>query len=163
MKHTQLLSMLLGVILLTGLAFAQGPGNPPVGPERPMFGQKAPMSRLGLTDQQQAKIEKLRLQFEKEMLPLRDKVKSLNTEYRLMVIDEKASKAQLKAQLDKISALRTTMALKRAEHQRQIRNLLTDEQKLKYDQHYLNPGRKGMMMGHKKPPRRPSMMRRRSR
>jgi len=128
--------MLTGLFLAASL-MAQPPmrqfkGNAPGMPSAGMA-----MAQLQLTDKQQSQIDQLRLTFQKEMLPLRDQVHSLQTQYRLMVLDSKASKAALQKQLSKISSLREKMALKRAEHQRQIRSLLTDEQKVKFDQHFL--------------------------
>lgn len=145
MKTTKFFALLFSGLLLAASLMAQPPmsqfkgrqpGQPPAG--------KA-MAQLQLTDKQQSQIAKLRLDMQKEMLPLRDQVHSLQTQYRLMVIDPKVSKADLQKQLNKISAVRQKMALKRAEHQRQVRSLLTDEQKLKFDQHFLSAPKKGRM------------------
>ncbi|MCD4692280.1 MAG: hypothetical protein K8R79_05160, partial [Calditrichales bacterium] len=50
------------------------------------------------------------------------------------------------SKLDEISGLRKDMALKRAKHQRQVRSILTDEQKVKFDQRILS-GRRHAMKG----------------
>jgi len=129
-----------------------------------VFAQQAPMRdpglmglyNLQLSNKQRTQIDKLRLEFEKEISPLRDKVRSLENAYRLMIVDEKVSTTQLKSQLQEISAKKQQLALKRALQQRKIRSLLTDEQKVKFDQriisgpkphrmHGFHKGRRGML------------------
>ncbi len=148
MKRT-ILVLSAFVFILASFSFSQ---QPPIGPRgncRPMM-QK--MNFLQLTEKQQQQIDKMRLEFQKEVLPLRDKVQSLRNEFKLMIVDEKVSKSGLKKQLEKISAAKQEMALKRAQHQREVRKLLTDDQKVKFDQHIIS-GHKGGKRGafHKGP------------
>ncbi len=131
----KLFALLLTGLLLAGTVMAQPPMP---GKDVPPF-QSLCFNQLQLTDEQQSQMDQLRLAFEKEMLPLRDQMKSLQTQYRLKVIDEKAGMAELKKLQGKISALREQMALKRAEHVRKVRAILTDEQKVKFDQRFLAP------------------------
>lgn len=154
-------STILTLILFSALSF----GN--------LFAQRAPrmdndgpramkMAQLDLTEQQQTQIDKLRLEHQKDMTPLRDEIRSLESEFRLMIIDEKASESKLKKQAAKISTKRTEMQLMRAKHLRQVRSLLTDEQKVKFDQHILSGqkkmGRAGKM--NKRPGAKQKSMRR---
>jgi len=151
MQTTKFFALLLTGLFLSASLMAQPPMRQMQGMAPGVQPAGKMMIQLQLTDKQQAQIAKLRLAFQKEMLPLRDQVHSLRTQYRLMVIDSKFSTADLRKQLNKISTLREKMALKRAEHQRQIRSLLTDEQKVKFDQHFLagpkmnKKGRRGGM------------------
>lgn len=147
MKRLTILSLAAFVLLSVSASFAQqgrGMRGTMQGGDRQYFGQ----SVLDLTEEQQAKISKMRLEMQKEMTPLRSKVQTLRSEYKLMIIDEKISEADLKSKLDEISGLRKDMALKRAKHQRQVRSILTDEQKVKFDQRILS-GRKHAMKGKK--------------
>ena len=138
MKRTLISSITLIVVLTVSSVFAQRPG---FGQDRqmgPRFQQFQQTSYLDLTADQQTQINKLRLEHQKEVTLLRDEVRSLNTAYRLMIIDDKVSESNLKKQLDKISDKREILALNRAKHQRQVRSLLTDEQKVKFDQHVIS-------------------------
>lgn len=99
---------------------------------------------LNLTDEQQTQIDQLRLELQKEMTPLQTRMQNLRSEYKLMLIDEKNSESALKAQLNKIADLRTQMEIVKAKHQRKVRSLLTDEQKVKFDQRILSGRGKGM-------------------
>lgn len=145
MKRLTILSLAAFVLLSVSAIFAQqGQGMRGTMPDgdRPGFEKGA----LDLTEEQQTKISKMRLEMQKQMTPLRSKVQTLRSEYKLMIIDEKISEADLKSKLDEISGLRKDMALKRAKHQRQVRSILTDEQKVKFDQRILS-GRKHAMKG----------------
>ena len=160
MKRILLSALTLIVLLSAGSLFAQPPGmrgNMP--PASGMMGamQQAPNvlpgTFLGLSAEQQTAIAKLRLEQQKMAAPLRAEVQSLRSAYRLMLIDPKVSESKLKAQFAKISAKRQALALLQAKHQRAVRNLLTDEQKVKFDQRILSGhgkrgcrGKKGGMM-----------------
>ncbi len=153
MKRIFIPSLALIVFLTAGSLFAQPPGMKGNMPPAPNFRQGA---ALDLSAEQQTKIDKLRLDLQKMAAPLQADVQSLQTAYRLMIIDPKVSESQLKAQLSKISAKRQALALQRAKHQRQVRSLLTDEQKVKFDQRIISGHGKKGRMGHKggKMPRR---------
>lgn len=146
MKRTMLTFLTVSLFILSGTLLAQ-PGQPAPqfrqAPMQQMMGARMMgMKMLNLNADQQKKIDALRLDFQKKILPLRDEVQALRTSYKLMTIDDKVSEGKLKAQLQKLSAKRQEIALLRAKHMRQVRSILTEEQKLKFDQHVLN-GNKG--------------------
>jgi len=151
MKRSIFTSLTLAIFIFTGIVWAQ-PGN--FGQGHPMGPQMQKMNQLQLSEKQQTKMDGLRLDFQKQILPLRSELQVLKTAYKLMVIDDKVSESKLKAQLQKISAKRQEIALMRVKHTRQIRSLLTADQKTKFDQHYLSSkkrnGRKAGRM-HKRP------------
>lgn len=151
MKRTFILSLIFMVALTASNVFAQRPG---FDQDKPMGERFQKCNNLNLTDDQKTQIDKLRLEHQKEIIPLRNEVHSLQSEYNLLIIDDKVSEAKLKKQAENISTLRETLALKRALHQRQVRSLLTDEQKVKFDQQIISGrgqkgpgGRKGCAMG----------------
>lgn len=143
MKRSIILSLVLVSVLSVSSLFAQRPGR--------MAKDGKPgvvMAKLDLTDEQQTQIDKLHLEHQKTMTPLRDEVRSLVSEYKLMIIDEKISESALTKQAVKIADKKAAMQVLRAKHQRQVRNLLTDEQKVKFDQHILaGPGKMGCSKG----------------
>lgn len=143
---TKFFAVLAAVLMMSSLLMAQPPMKG-MAKNAPQFHPPMPYAQLQLTDEQRTKIDQMRLEFEKEMLPLRDQMKSLQTQYRLKVIDEKASTAELQNLQSKISSLREKMALKRAAHVRKVRALLTDEQKVKFDQRFLSGHKKGAPHG----------------
>lgn len=148
MKRSLISSITLIVVLTVSSVFAQRPGFAQDRQMGPRFQQFQQGTYLNLTADQQTQIDKLRLEHQKGVTLLRDEVRSLHTAYRLMIVDDKVSEANLKKQLNKISAKREILALNRAKHQRQVRALLTDEQKVKFDQHILSGrGAKGQRGG----------------
>lgn len=151
MKRTFIFSLIFMVALTTSNVFAQRPG---FGQDKPMGERFQKYNNLNLTDDQKTQIDKLRLEHQKEILPLRNEVHNLQSEYKLLIIDNKVSEAKLKKHAENISSLRETLSLKHALHQRQVRSLLTDEQKVKFDQHIISGrgqkgprGQKGCVMG----------------
>ncbi len=161
MKRSILTFLTLSLFILTGTLLAQPPQPAPMQPQmKQMMGPRMMgMNMLDLTADQQKKIDALRLDFQKKILPLRSEVQTLRANFKLLVIDDKASEGKLKTQLQKISAKRQEMALLRAKHQRSVRALLTVEQKIKFDQHILSE-KKGSRKNHGKMNRKPgrSMM-----
>jgi len=138
MKRTFISSLTLIILLTASSVFAQRPGfgsDRQMGPRTQYLQQGA---YLDLTADQQTQINKLRLDHQKEVTLARSEMRSLNTAYRLMIIDDGVSEAKLKKQIASISAKREALALKRAKHQRQVRNLLTAEQKVKFDQRVIS-------------------------
>jgi Spy/CpxP family protein refolding chaperone len=85
-----------------------------------------------LTAEQVSKIQKLKLEFEKGMLPLRQKMQTLNLDMKSLMA-EGADLAKLGAKIDEMSKVRAEMQKKGLAHQQQIRSLLTDEQKTYFD------------------------------
>jgi len=144
MKYNKLILTAALTIFAFSSIFAQ---NGPMAGKGQGKARMMKMNFLNLSDEQQTKIDKLRLEFRKEIIPLQTKIRSQNSEYRLMIVDENVTANELKKKLNGISGVRQEMALKRALHQRQVRSLLTDEQKVKFDQHIISE--RGGKAGHR--------------
>jgi len=135
MKYNKLILTTALTVFAFSTIFAQ---NGPKAGRGQGKARMAKMNFLNLSEEQQTKIDKLRLEFKKEIVPLQAKIHSLKPEYRLMIVDENVTTKQIKNKLNSISEVKQEMALKRALHQRQVRSLLTDEQKVKFDQHIIS-------------------------
>lgn len=134
-----LLSGLLLVSLFASPVYAQGPGRgngygPGPGPGREDMPDRIP----GLTEEQKSSIEKLRTahfrDVEKMRAEIGEKEAHLNT---LRVADNPDAKA-IDRTIDEISQLRGNIMKAREAHRRDIRALLTDDQKAFFD---ARPGR----------------------
>jgi hypothetical protein len=88
---------------------------------------------LDLTEEQLAKIQDMRLEFQKECLPLRTKLQSLYLELRSLSF-KNTEQAKLDAKSAQIDELELELEKMFTTHQTQIRDLLTDEQKALFDQ-----------------------------
>jgi Spy/CpxP family protein refolding chaperone len=145
MKRITLINSALILLLFATLGLAQPRmGQMNDDDDTPGRGPGRAMARLDLTDEQQTKVDKIFLEFQKEMMPLHNKLQTLHSEFRMLVIDDKASTSTLQKKLDEIAVVQKEVALKHAEHHRQIRALLTDVQKVKFDAGFLKHDGPGM-------------------
>jgi Spy/CpxP family protein refolding chaperone len=124
--------ILVASMLIFQFVYAQpdDEGNPP------------PMNRMGkmlnLTDEQQSQIEDLRLNFEKEKLPLQSKIHELRTGLKLELTKDNYDEKKVNQMLDQIESVRKELHKKRINHMRSVRNILNDDQKKKFDMHILS-------------------------
>ena len=116
--------IVLAILLTTVVVLAQPPHH-------------RGFDKLDLTEEQQAKIDEMRLELQKEMIPLRSEIGSLNDELKLEMVAERFNKSKVENLVEKISDVKEKMQLKKLVHQRAIRDLLTQEQQKKFDLNHL--------------------------
>jgi Spy/CpxP family protein refolding chaperone len=159
----------IATLLLTLLATAlmaqeeAGKAKQPTTPTPAMRGmgmmmhrqQGHPGAQMGLgnlTAEQKTKMQDLRLAQQKEMLPLHTQLQKLQADLKLELIADKINEGKVKSLQGEISKLTSDLAVKRFAHQRAMRDILTPEQKKKFDERILSgkgigPGGPGAMMG----------------
>ena len=91
------------------------------------------MEQLDLTDEQQSQIQELRLEHQKEMMTLNDEMHSLRNQMKLVLTEDKPSNSEIETLAGKIGTASRNIALAKANHRLDVRKLLTDEQKVKFD------------------------------
>lgn len=105
-------------------------------------GDPQPMRRMGkmldLTEEQQSKMQDLRLNFEKEKLPVQSKIHELRDGLKLEMIKDNYDQKKVDQMLDQIESARKEMDKLRINHMRSVRNILNDDQKKKFDMHILS-------------------------
>lgn len=108
-----------------------------------------PMGLPKLTEEQQTKLQDLRLAHEKEVLPLRAELEKQRVNLKLELTADKFNESKAKSIEGEISKLTSEIASKMVQHLRAVRDLLTPEQKKVFDQHILSGGPMGPggMMG----------------
>ncbi|MDZ7374743.1 MAG: Spy/CpxP family protein refolding chaperone [candidate division KSB1 bacterium] len=125
MKRAVGIGMMLGLLLTTTLAFAQpGPFCDP-DPDRPFW------SKLDLTEEQQAKLAELRLQFAKETLATRNELGVKRLELQQLLMADSPDQKAIEAKVDEIHKLQATLQKKRIAHHLAVWKLLTPEQRKK--------------------------------
>jgi Spy/CpxP family protein refolding chaperone len=92
-----------------------------------------PSAGMNLTSEQIMKIRELTLEFQKEILPMETELESLYMELDSLYY-ENAEQAKFKAVNNKIDTLEIELEEKHMAHENQIRALLTEEQKVLFDQ-----------------------------
>jgi Spy/CpxP family protein refolding chaperone len=132
MKHNSLFGIfMIIIIMMLSMAFAQ-PGNR--GGKDFCHPSECLMGIPDLNADQVKKIQKLRLDFQKEMLPLKTKIKAAKLELQSLILEEVDQK-EIDQKIEEIGKMKIDLQKKRVAHQRAIRNLLTDEQKAMFDLH----------------------------
>jgi Spy/CpxP family protein refolding chaperone len=125
-----------------GQGYGRGPGNG----EGPRHLNRLD-EYLNLSDEQKNDVEKLQLDFQKATLSMRNKIREKNAQLNTMVT-EGADKKEIDKVIDEIGDLRTGIHKSMIDTHLKIRDLLNDEQKVKFDNHFLTrPGMQGHMGG----------------
>jgi len=95
-----------------------------------------PMSRmesaLDLSDEQKTQIEKLHLDMQKELLPTLNELREKNAQLSTL-ISENESESKINQLIDEISKFQATVRKGHISTHFKVRELLTDEQKIKFD------------------------------
>ena len=105
-------------------------------------GPQRMMRMLELTESQESQILDLKLDHEKQILPLRTELKGLRTKMKMELTTEKFNENKVSKLIDQMSNLQKEIHMKRVIHQRAVRDILTEEQRKKFDLHILSRGDK---------------------
>jgi len=86
-----------------------------------------------LTEEQQTKIEALRVTHLKEMNVFRNQMNELRAKKHTLMTSDNTDMKELNGVIDQMSGLHNKMMKSSAKHTQDIRNLLTDDQKVYFD------------------------------
>ncbi len=125
MKKSSTIFIVAVVLLMASALPSLAQARRPMG-MRPAYG-------LNLTEEQMVRIEEMRLQFEKEILPLETELQTHYSELRLMYVKNQ-EQAKIDAKFNQIDKMEIELERRFEAHQMNIRNLLTNEQKMLFDQ-----------------------------
>jgi Spy/CpxP family protein refolding chaperone len=131
----------IGVILIVGFLFitASLAAQPPDSRRGKIHGMKM----LDLTEDQKNKIAEKKLQIEKEILPIRGQMDKLHTDLKLEMTADNFDEGKVKKIVSNLTDLEEEIRVKRLLNRRAIRDLLTAEQKQKFDLITLSRGGRG--------------------
>lgn len=93
-----------------------------------------------LTEDQQEQLSELRTEHLKEMQEYRNKINENRARYRTLVTQEPADRGAINEKIDEYTELKNQMMKLQAAHRQQIREQLTEEQKVYFD---ARAGRRG--------------------
>jgi len=91
------------------------------------------MTQLNLTEEQKTQVEEIHLNGQKGMIPLRNNIQEKNAQLRTLKMSDDYDSAAVNTLIEEIGELRTAMMTMRTGHQQQIREVLTEEQRIKFD------------------------------
>jgi Spy/CpxP family protein refolding chaperone len=101
---------------------------------RPGYQQRG-LDMLDLSEDQKTKIEDIRLQFEKNQIQSSNQIREKQAQLRTLLTQDNVDKTKVFGLIDDIGNLRTEGWKARTEAHIKIRSLLTDKQKVQFDQH----------------------------
>jgi len=148
MKNVKLIAVLTVLIIIAGfhthaqrgpgegMEFADGRKGYTCGPGKGMMKNADRSSRLeallDLTEEQSGEIEKIHLNNQKEILPAINKIDEKQAQLNSNISGNQDLK-KIDQLIDEIGALRVTIQKQHVRMHFEIRELLTDEQQIKYD------------------------------
>jgi Spy/CpxP family protein refolding chaperone len=99
--------------------------------------------QLELTDEQKGKIEEIKLAASKTSIQRSNKINELEAQLTTLLTGDKIDKAKVNKLIDEIGTLKTDARKERVDVHMKIRDLLTEKQKIIFDQQRsrVNPGR----------------------
>lgn len=133
------LSMLILVMILSSVnVFAQREQR-----EEGFRGQRARMDQRkhkgpmipDLTEEQQEKMKKLRLDMQKNKLPITNQLGEKRARMRTLSTAENPNMKEINKLIDEMGELRTKIDKLKAAHHQEVRKLLTEEQRVVFDAH----------------------------
>ncbi len=96
-------------------------------------GECKPMACLNLTDSQKEEIKSLKVSLAKEMTPIKNELGIKMAELKAASTGDNVDSKAVYKLIDEISDLKSEIAKKHFSNKQKVRNLLTDEQKVKFD------------------------------
>lgn len=103
------------------------------------------MAVLDLDEDQKKAIKTIHLNGQKDMLVIRTSVQQKQAELRTLSVGDNYDEAKVSKLADELGELRSDMLKKKAAHQQQIKQILNEEQRIKFDNFHFN--RSGKMGG----------------
>jgi len=143
MKTRMLVTTLIAMLVLVVQLLAQPPQCRPIHGDDPQMHPD-----LNLTTEQLNTFKKMRLEFRKEMLPLKNEIEAKNLELQSLLISGKPDEGKIDAVIEDIGKLRIKVQKKQVAHRLAMREQLTDDQKAIWDAMPKGPGMRGMKRGH---------------
>ncbi len=124
----------LAILMLAGTqVFAQRGKNFKSNTDRPYRNDGTCWRIPDLTAEQETKIETLRVEHWKEMNSYRNQMNELRARKRTLNSTDKANLNEINSVIDQMTGVNNKMMKASAKHRQEVRNLLTDEQKVYFD------------------------------
>ena len=140
MKRRILGIVLIATVLISTIAFAQRPqsGREPGNRGETQLRFSRDMNpraqRMQLfTEEQQEAIKNIRLETAKKLKPLQNKLSELEAHQKTLTTADKADMNAIYKNIEEIGGVKTEIAKVQAKERQDVRNLLTEEQLLSFD------------------------------
>jgi Spy/CpxP family protein refolding chaperone len=112
------------------------------------FGGHGMLPMLNLTTEQMNAFNEMKLEFQKEILPLNNEIAAKRLELQSLLISGKPDQGKINDVIEELGELRTKAQKRWIAHQLEMREQLTDEQKAIWDAAPKGPKMDGSRKGH---------------
>ena len=124
-----------------GTMGGQGPMGPGMGKMGGMGAMRGAADwKESLSKEQKGKLDGMHLKLMKEMLPLKDAKNAKKNELNLLVVAEKPNKSAITKKVAEVADISRRLTEKKTLHHLEVREMLTPEQRIKFDTHLLQKG-----------------------
>ena len=99
-----------------------------------------------LTDEQKKQVARLKLDYKKKVYPVKAKMRQTKVELALLITADKPSQNDIDKKIDELAKLKAEKMRLKAAHKIEVRKVLNDEQRVKFDMKMLKKayhGKKG--------------------
>ncbi len=140
--RTKYLKVAIITIVLSSLLIGVGLAEPP--------GKRGPQAEKGerffnripdITDKQKEQIKEFKTDHMKEVLPLRNQIDEKQAQIKTLSTAGKVDMAKVNKTIEEIGKLKVTIAKKSAAHKQEIRNVLSEDQRIVFDSMPMKKGR----------------------
>jgi Spy/CpxP family protein refolding chaperone len=146
MTYVTLVVLVMGMSVQTMAQRGPGRGDGRgMNVENPRMFEKIP----NLTDEQKEQIKTLRIEHMEDAQEMRAEMKVLRAEMDQLEVAKERDMKAIESKIDEITKLQNKMMKERAKHHNSIRELLTDEQRVFFDQRMDKQGKRGGKRGMK--------------
>jgi Spy/CpxP family protein refolding chaperone len=128
--------ILVAIFFLSFSVYAQNEGSKAFKEIKTEKGQAKFDESLKLTEDQKSKMADLRLALKKELLPLKNQLGEKQARMRTLETADKPDMGDINKLIDEIATIKANMAKKQAAHKQDIRKLLTDKQRIIFDDNH---------------------------
>lgn len=131
-KNISVISAVIFTLLLSSLNFAQRPAKP-FAPNRPemqkMHNMKAMFEKLNLTEKQKDQFQKLKINYEKQMIDLKANLQKSALDLKALQNSDNINRGDVINIVKKINSNKNAIALATANHRMDMYDILTPAQR----------------------------------
>lgn len=141
MKKFMFIAALSAALLASTITMAQGPGNGQGKGQGQGYHQAGDCQIPNLTEEQQKKIDALKLDHQKKMIEIKNQIEEKRARLVTVTTGDKINKEEAYKLIEEIAALKVIRDKYKLDHQLAVRALLTEEQKVWFDMHGMHKGK----------------------
>ncbi|OQX86750.1 hypothetical protein B6D60_05520 [candidate division KSB1 bacterium 4484_87] len=145
MKTSKIVQLIVVIFAIAVMVMPAANAQPGHGKHQMMAknpGHGFGLAGLNLTAEQQQKVADLRLQHQKDTLPLQTELQNKKAELKLMMVEDMPNMKKIDRKIDEISRIQADLKKLHVKHHFEMRRILTPEQRKIFDSHSLMAGGK---------------------